>query len=296
MQPEAGNSANFWEENPAAAQEKQWTSDPFIASAIYERISLGRSNGHWLGWLFSDHFRDRAFSRILSIGCGVGDHEIGLANANPSAHIDAFDFSAASLEIAKAKASGAGIKSINFFQGNFNEITLPPATYDLILCSGSLHHVREIEHILGQIRQSLVDEGVFIANEYVGDCYNIYGPAQVGIIQDLLNNLPPSMRLIDRFPNPSFEQVVARDPTEAVRSKIIPDFLRIFFNRVDERRLGGALLHPLYPFLNAPAIEAHPECHQALMAGLITLDQHLLRGGNSDFSFFICKNESQTKL
>jgi SAM-dependent methyltransferase len=290
MEASTVTGPNFWEENPNAAQDRQWTSDPFIASAIYQRISDGRSAGHWLGWLFSDHFQGRTFDRILSIGCGVGDHELALAQANPDALIDAFDFSAASIEIAKGKAREAGVETINFFVGNFNEIALPKATYDLVLCTGSLHHVREIEYILDQVRQSLTDGGVFIVNEYVGDCYNIYRADQIEVLQEVLDGLPPSLRNIERFPNPTIEQVFARDPTEAVRSKLIPDFLRIYFQRVDERRLGGALMHPLYPFLNLDELQRRPDLHQGFMNSLLVIDRILLKQGQSDFSFFICSN------
>jgi hypothetical protein len=158
------------------------------------------------------------------------------------------------------------------------------------LCTGSLHHVREIEYILDQVRQSLTDGGVFIVNEYVGDCYNIYRADQIEVLQEVLDGLPPSLRNIERFPNPTIEQVFARDPTEAVRSKLIPDFLRIYFQRVDERRLGGALMHPLYPFLNLDELQRRPDLHQGFMNSLLVIDRILLKQGQSDFSFFICSN------
>lgn len=284
------DSANFWEENPNAAQDSQWTSDPHIAAAIYKRISNGQSAGHWLSWLFSDHLQGRSFERILSIGCGVGDHELALAHANPNARIDAFDFSSASIDIAKGKAREAGVETINFFVGDFNQVEFADSTYDLVLCTGSLHHVREIEHLLHQVRRTLTDTGVVIVNEYVGDCYNIYRPDQIDVLQNVLDGLPSSLKNIERFPNPTIEQVFFRDPTEAVRSKLIPDFLRIYFKNVDERHLGGALMHPLYPFLNLSELEARPDLHQAFINTLMNIDQLLLEQGKSDFSFFICAN------
>jgi SAM-dependent methyltransferase len=279
---------SFWEENPNAAQESQWTSDPYIGAAVYRRMTLDEGNGHWLDWLFNRHFAGRDFGRILSIGCGVGDHEIAMARFRPEAFIEAFDFSNASIDIARQKASEAGLTNVDFFQGNFNEINVEPTTYDMILCSGSLHHVRELEHLLGEVRRGLTTGGCFIVNEYVGDCYNIYGADQVRIIQQVLDGLPPSLRMAERFRVGTIEEVFDRDPTEAVRSKLIPQFLRIYFREVDERPFGGALLHPLYPFLNVARLETDPDCHQAIINGFITLDGHLLEQGKSDFSFFIC--------
>ena len=280
---------SFWEDNPNAAQVSQWTSDPFIAAAIYQRISNRESRGHWIDWLFNRHLKNDRFNRILSIGCGVGDHELAIAEILPETSIDAFDFSNSSIALAQSKVRAKGLENLNLFVGNFNEIELDPSAYDLVLCSGSLHHVRELEHLLGEVRSSLTAGGLFVVNEYVGDCYNIYGEDQISFIQQVLNGLPASMRYIDHFPNPTIEDVFDRDPTEAVRAKLIPDFLRIYFSVIDERRLGGSLLHPLYPFLNIEKIQSEPDFHEAIMNGLIILDDQRLAQGRSDFSFFICR-------
>ena len=282
-------TSSFWEDNPHAAQESQWTSDPFIASAIYRRISNGESDGHWIGWLYDQHFAGRSFERMLSIGCGVGDHEVAMGRLRPGSQVEAFDYSNASVEIARSKAEEAGLDNVRFFQGTFNEIELEPQAYDLVLCSGSLHHVREIEHLLGQVRQSLTPGGVFVVNEYVGDCYNIYGADQVAMIEKVLEGLPASLRHSTDYPVPTIEQVYARDPTEGVRAKLIPHFLRIYFANVDERRLGGSLLHPIFPVLNIDKLQSDPDFHQAFMNMLITLDGQLMDEGKSDFSFFICQ-------
>lgn len=289
MQAAEAPNGNFWEDNPNAAQESQWTSDPFIASTIYRRISNDESDGHWIGWLFDQHFAGRTFERILSIGCGVGDHEIAMARLRPDAQVEAFDFSSASIEIATDKARDAGLDNVRFYQGNFNEVELASDSFDLILCSGSLHHVKELEHLLGQVRQSLTPGGVFVVNEYVGDCYNIYGKEQVSLLTEILEGLPSSLRFSARYPIPTIEQVFDRDPTEAVRAKLIPDFLRIYFQNVDERRLGGVILHPIFPYINVDAMREHPDQHQAFMNTLISFDGQLLKAGKSDFSFFICQ-------
>ena len=278
----------FWEANPNAAQADQWTSDPFIASTIYRRISNGESDGHGLDWLFNNRLAGREFGRILSIGCGVGDHEVAIATFRPNSSIEAFDYSNSSIEIARQKSQDARLSNVRFFQADFNEIVLECGAFDLVLCSGSLHHVRELEHLLGQVRSALTKGGLFIVNEYVGDCYNIYSADQVRLIQQVLDGLPPSLRTAEQFPVGTIEDVFARDPTEAVRSKLIPDFLRIYFKNVEERPLGGALLHPLYPFLNIARLEADHDCHQAIINTLVALDGQLLEQGRSDFSFFIC--------
>src|SRR5262249_5136891 len=148
------------------------------------RMSGGESAKHWLSWLLEDHFRGKKFKQLLSPGCGTGAHEIIVARSGMVKAIDAFDFSEASLEIARAGAKEAGVQ-INFYQDDINCFNLGNKKYDLVICSGSLHHTKEIERFLSTIRAALMPDGYFIVNEYVGDCYNIYQPRKVDLLDRL---------------------------------------------------------------------------------------------------------------
>ena len=117
----------------------------------------------------------------------------------------------------------------------------------------------------------------------------LHGKEQVALLTSLLDGLPPSLRHAASYPVPTIEQVFDRDPTEGVRAKLIPDFLRIYFQNVDERRLGGTILHPIFPFINVDSFRDQPDFHQAYMNLLIELDGQLIADGKSDFSFFICR-------
>ena len=166
---------NYWEANPTAAIAKQgyWLSNPIIEKAINHRLSGGKTYDYWLKWLVKDYFKNRRFDRLLSIGCGVGNHEIVMAKLGLVTQIDAFDFSESSLEIARKDAAAAGVE-INFYQDDFNLFTIDDnKKYDVVFCSGSLHHVRELERCLSSVRKCLKPDGYFIVNEYIGDCYNI---------------------------------------------------------------------------------------------------------------------------
>lgn len=111
---------NYWETNPTAAIGKQgyWLSNPIIEAAINHRLSGGKGNGYWLSWLVNKFFKKRRFDRLLSIGCGVGNHEILMSKLGLASQIDAFDFSESSLEIARQDAAAAEV-NINFYQDDF---------------------------------------------------------------------------------------------------------------------------------------------------------------------------------
>jgi O-antigen biosynthesis protein len=71
-------ASSFWERNPEIASKDQWTVNPLIGESVYRQISGGESSAHWLTWLFRDYFKNRRFARVLSPGCGVGDHEVAM--------------------------------------------------------------------------------------------------------------------------------------------------------------------------------------------------------------------------
>ena len=139
---------SYWEANPEAAYVNQWTANPIIGDAVYRRMSGGQSAKHWLFWLLEDFFAGQKFENLFSLGCGTGAHEVIIAKSGIVNVIDAFDFSEASLQMAKNNALQAGVE-INFYSDDLNTFTVSDdKKYDVAFCSGSLHHVKEIERFL----------------------------------------------------------------------------------------------------------------------------------------------------
>ncbi len=289
---------NYWETNPTAAIGKQgyWLSNPIIEKAINHRLSGGNTQGYWLTWLVKKYFKNRRFDRLLSIGCGVGNHEILMAKLGLATQIDAFDFSESSLEIAREDAAAAGVE-INFYQDDFNLFAIDDnKKYDIVFCSGSLHHVRELERCLSIVQKCLKADGYFIVNEYIGDCYNIYNQAQVDVINRIYKCFDYTLRsgTTEKFSSPSIEKVLARDPSEAVRSKLILPFLEFYFDVEVLNQAGGGLLHELYPFLAHDLLsEAEPKS-ETIIKLLIEIETILMEqpgGLSSDFCLCILRKK-----
>ena len=287
---------NYWETNPTAAIGKQgyWLSNPIIEATINERLSGGKGNGYWLSWLVNKFFKKRRFDNLLSIGCGVGNHEILMAKLGLATQIDAFDFSESSLEIARKDAAAAGVE-INFYQDDFNVFTIDEnKKYDLVFCSGSLHHVRELERCLSIVQKCLKPDGYFIVNEYIGDCYNIYNQAQVDAINRIYKCFHSTLRsgTTEKFSSPSIEEVLARDPSEAVRSKLILPFLEFYFDVEVLNPAGGGLLHELYPFLDHAQLSEGEPKSETIIKLLLEIETILMErpgGLSSDFCLCILK-------
>jgi O-antigen biosynthesis protein len=285
---------SHWEDNPEIASKDQWTNNPVVGEVVYRRMSGGETAEHWLGWLMADHFRGRRFARVLSPGCGVGDHEVALMATGQIDQLDAFDFSDASLRLARQKAADRGLK-VRFYRDDINAFQIPEGRrYDMIVCSGSVHHVREIERFLGVVRDALAPDGVFVFNEYVGPCYNIYPRKQLAVINRLLAAIAPELRQSDRLEQNTVEQAMAYDSSESVRSSLILPFASTYFDLEFCHHYGGSVLHPMYPLLRHDAMSRpNPEA-RSIMGLLAEFEAILIEKGvlTSDFALCVCRKKS----
>jgi SAM-dependent methyltransferase len=284
---------SHWELNPEIASKDQWTGNPLIAEAAYRRMSGGKSSEHWLGWLMGDYFKGQRFARVLSPGCGVGDHEVGMMSFGTIAHLDAFDFSAASLRIAREKAAANKLK-IHFYQDDINTFDIPDGRkYNMIFCSGSVHHVKELERFLRVVRDALEPDGVFVLNEYVGPSYNIYPRKQLDIVNRLLRAIAPDFRRAQQLDQINVEQALAHDASESVRSSLILPFVSSYFNFEFCHPFGGTVLHPLYPLLRHDAMSQSSAEMQTIVRLLIEFEGILVEKGvlASDFVLCVCRKK-----
>jgi len=80
---------------------------------------------------------------ILSAGCGTGRGAVMLALAYPDAKVTAFDLSRASLAYAMLKAEQHGASNITFGIGDILNVADLRQSFDLIECSGVLHHMAD---------------------------------------------------------------------------------------------------------------------------------------------------------
>ena len=285
---------SYWNANPSStAVSTMWTANPVIGEAVYRRMSGGASPRHWLNWLTEDYFRGKKFKHGLSPGCGTGAHEIVLARSGVVERIDAFDFSEGSLEIARAEAKKANVH-INFYQDDLNSFTPASKKYDLVICSGSLHHTREIERFLSTIRDVLTTDGYFVVNEYVGDCYNIYSQRKVELLNRLYQCFPGTLRSspAETFKNITIDERFASDATESVRSALILPLLREYFQLEVCRPFGGQILHPLYGLLDHQELAVRDAKTETILRLLLEFENILMEipgALETDFCFCICR-------
>ena len=100
--------------------------------------------------------------RVLVAGGGTGDHSIFLAEQlrDYDASVTYIDISRASLEIARERARVRNLDNIEWHHSSILEIaSLDLDPFDLISCTGVLHHLPEPERGLAALRSILAPEG-----------------------------------------------------------------------------------------------------------------------------------------
>lgn len=80
---------------------------------------------------------------ILVAGCGTGRHAAITAQLQPRGRVLAVDISRASLAYAMRRCAELGLANIRFAQADLLELGALEERFDLIECSGVLHHMRE---------------------------------------------------------------------------------------------------------------------------------------------------------
>ncbi len=84
-----------------------------------------------------------ARSRVLSLGCGIGDTELLLAPH--VAEIVGIDLSPKAIAQARADAASAGASNLHFHCGNWEEVLRVVGRFDVVLAVFFLHHLTDEE-------------------------------------------------------------------------------------------------------------------------------------------------------
>ena len=235
----------------------------------------------------------------LSIGCGTGNLERSIIEIGCAKNVDAFDISATSILNAKKLADTNGLKT-NYFEADANNIILKNNKYDFVVAHNSIHHIKNLEHIMQQISNSLKRDGLFIMVEFVGPTRFQWSDQQLKIINDILEMLPNKFKKISQngqnykteFNHETLKGYLDSDPSEAVRSGDIISITNNFFEILEERNMGGTILHLLLAEIINNFDESKEE--ERTMVKLLCYFEKMLiesRQVSSDFKLVVCRKK-----
>lgn len=99
---------------------------------------------------------------VLEIGCGTGSTAI--AHAPYVKHIRATDISDSMIEIAKDKASVAGVDNVTFEALGVDDLDVASESVDAVLALSLLHLLEDRDASVARIHDMLRQGGIFVSN------------------------------------------------------------------------------------------------------------------------------------
>lgn len=227
-----------------------WDAHPRTQAYINRMIS-GDANENWLSFI-KRQFCATPLEHGLSLGSGWGLLEREALLLNICNQFDAYDISFGAIDIAKEEAFRHGLADrINYHQADLNTLKLTDdCQYDICFAVSSLHHINNLEHVISQVAGSLSPGGLFVVHDYTGPSRFQWSDKIESLINRILAIIPDAQK-VNRLDGktikgtvrrPSVEDVIAVDPSEAIRSNEIVDILKGRFEVLYEKNIGGTLL------------------------------------------------------
>jgi 2-polyprenyl-3-methyl-5-hydroxy-6-metoxy-1,4-benzoquinol methylase/Flp pilus assembly protein TadD len=103
---------------------------------------------------------------VLIAGCGTGRQVVEMAGTTRNAQIIAIDLSLSSLSYAKYRTDALGLNNVTYGQGDILELGSLGRSFDVIVCSGVLHHMKDPLHGWRTLLSILRPTGVMVIALY----------------------------------------------------------------------------------------------------------------------------------
>jgi SAM-dependent methyltransferase len=265
--------------------------------SVMEPIS-GKLNDTVTDWFWRTHI-GRKVDRVLSICCGTGFWERTIVSRDFANRVDAFDGSVAAIEWARDLAVEEGLQGINYWHDDVNTIQLEKNSYDVVMSMAALHHVLNLEHVMQEVSGALKPGGLLIYDEYVGPNRIQWDDKTLQIVNSILEILPDRYKVKTQYGNLKteenrvpIERMIQIDPTEAIRSEDIIRLSEKYFDVVDRKFYGGAILFPL--FMNIVGnFDADRESDRLTMDFCLNVEKILLREKVilPNFAVMVCRTK-----
>ena len=264
-----------------------WMANTAVLMHLNERAT-GDPARDWLSSWAHRWFVGKRLS-VLVLGCGEGWLERAIAAWPFVERIDAVDFAAEA--VGRAAESARGIEKIHYGVVDLNRDELRADAYDVVVAHSVLHHVANLEHAFPQIERAMRRDATLVVSEYVGPNRFQFSDDVLAIINALFAALPEELRGPDPMRRrPGVDEMIANDPTEAVRSAELPAFLESHFDLLERKQVGGTVLqHLLYGIVDRFRFDVPRE--RSLLDMLCTIEGLLVDTGRvpCDFALYAAR-------
>jgi SAM-dependent methyltransferase len=303
-----GRAKEFWEGTEGRWQTTQlehWLQHPKVQERL-NILTTGDPHKDRYCAFVERYFpmppgRTERTDRVLTLGCGQGEFERGIANYHFATIHDAIDISEHATAEAARLAREAGLNHIHYRATDFNTMELPEAAYDVVFGISSVHHVAQLEGLFEQVARALKPGGFFMLDEFVGPTQFQWTDDQLAIANEELCRLPSDLRrhvrtgaTVERIPRHTIAEMNAVDPSEAVRSAEILPLLPKYFDVVEIKGYGGTILHLLMEGITGNFVEEDARSMEWLRS-FFALEDRLIAEGRlrHDFAHIVTRKKAK---
>jgi ubiquinone/menaquinone biosynthesis C-methylase UbiE len=278
--------ADFWSSPERQTVGVDWIGVERVARNVRLR-STGDPDLDWIA--HSERFLAHIPKprRALSLACGTGIVDRILRERDICQSVHGVDIAEGALDEARKLAAQAGLDGMSYATLDLDRGELPDQAYDVVYAHSALHHLRELEHVLDQVRRTLRPDGVFVVCEYVGPSQFQFPGKHLELADAFLRMIPARFRKLLGAGSSGLKEVASRaslaemnaiDPSEAIRAGEIVPLVAMRFELVHLASFGGTLLLLVLNEIAGNFEEGDPEA-EAILDALILYENVLLDAG-----------------
>jgi SAM-dependent methyltransferase len=298
--PAPNRAAQHWDEwqrerNAAPTQYVDWGDHPTVLALVYREL-FGSPTTSMIDFL-KTAYPSFAQARALSLCSGDGAFEKVLVEQGVFGSVTGTDLSPVRVEQAN-RNRGEYAGRLEYRLMDVNQGDFGAGCYDVVFAKAALHHVQELEAMFEGVRRCLRPGGRLVTLDFFGPTRFQWTDRQLELANRFLAQEIPEalLRRADgsvhrNISRPSVEQMIAIDPSEAVRSAEIHGQLAGGFEIERQFDAGGALLNLIFDGTVVNNFQAGNPAHDALVERAFRYERDCMARGEigSDFKFIIAK-------
>ena len=262
-----------------------YTEHPYLYGIAVSEPLTGSTEKWWLGDVAAKYF-DPPMKRVLALGSGLARPEEVLVQQGFFEHITCFEMSEAAGDAVRERIRDTSYQDRMVMRAqDVTTAGLKDESFDLVMVEAALHHIINIEEVFALMHRVLKPGGLLLFDEYVGPDHHMFPPdlmAQLNRINAILpdrlkwNHFTNELRV--ECPPPSLEWMMATDPTEGVHSTRILPLAYQYFDVLERKNFGGALLRPFFSCI-LPNFDFDDEGDRTIARMIVLLEQELTAAG-----------------
>lgn len=291
---------NRWQKAKITTQSHyiDWGDHPAIAARIQSEL-FGSPTFTVFDYLKSEYPTFAAAS-VLSLCAGDGSFEKLLLSHHIFGSITGLDIAEARVAAGNEAASEFAGK-LHFEVGDVNSGVFGHAQYDVVFAKAALHHVEHLETMFAGVQRCLKPGGKLVTIDFFGPSRFQWTDAQLAAANHFIDtHIPdellrrPDGSLQKNITRPTIEEMIAMDPSEAVRSSEIRDLLEQHFTIEREFAVGGTLLNLIFGEDIINNFDAKNSRHVEIINAAFDYERKLITEKNmgSDFKFIVARNHT----